>query len=255
MVNIEYLKIPKDRVGVTIGKNGKIKHQLEIITKTELKIDSDTGNIAISSTDETEDPLAIWKARYMIKAIGRGFNPDIALTLQNEDLILEIINLQDYVGKSKKALVRQKGRIIGKGGRTRQIIHDMLDVEISIYGKTVSLIGKIENIQIAKEAIEMILEGSRQKTVYAYLEQMHDKLKRKEFDEMVNGPEDPRKYLREDLDNDIDYTDAEADYNQNAIDAGFTDDDEPEEVLSTEETIREILRETAEEERLRNQEN
>lgn len=101
MVNTEYLKIPKDRVGVTIGKNGKIKHQLEIITKTELKIDSDTGNIAISSTDETDDPLAIWKARYMIKAIGRGFNPDIALTLENDDLILEIINLQDYVGKSK----------------------------------------------------------------------------------------------------------------------------------------------------------
>ena len=87
MVNIEYLKIPKDRVGVTIGKNGKIKHQLEIITKTELKIDSETGNIAISSTEETEDPLAIWKARYMIKAIGRGFNPEIALRLDNEDLV------------------------------------------------------------------------------------------------------------------------------------------------------------------------
>lgn len=218
MDNVEYLKIPKDRVGVAIGKNGKIKHQLEIITKTELKIDSETGNIAISSTDETEDPLAIWKARYMLKAIGRGFNPDIALTLDNDDLILEIINLQDYVGKSKKALVRQKGRIIGKGGRTRQIIHDMLDIEISIYGKTVSLIGKIENIQMAREAIEMILDGSRQKTVYAYLEQMQDKLKREEFDEMVNGKPDMKKFLREDLDTDEDFVDAEEDYNQEAID-------------------------------------
>lgn len=246
MVNIEYLKIPKDRVGVTIGKNGKIKHQLEIITKTELKIDSETGNIAISSTDETEDPLAIWKARYMIKAIGRGFNPDIALSLDNEELILEIINLQDYVGKSKKALVRQKGRIIGKGGRTRQIMHDMLDVEISIYGKTVSLIGKIQNVQMAKEAIEMILEGSRQKSVYAYLEKMHDKLKRQEFDEMLHGKVDERQYLREDLDSDEDYTDAEEDYNQNALDEEY---DEPEEILSTEETIKAIIRETEEENR------
>ncbi len=218
MANTEYLKIPKDRVGVTIGKNGKIKHQLEIITKTELKIDSDTGNIAISSTEETDDPLAIWKARYMIKAIGRGFNPDIALTLDDDDLILEIINLQDYVGKSKKALVRQKGRIIGKNGRTRQIIHDMLDVEISIYGKTVTLIGKIENIQMAREAIEMILDGSRQKTVYAYLEKMHDKLKKQEFDEMVNGKPDAKEILREDLDTDEDFTDAENEFNQDAID-------------------------------------
>jgi len=232
---------------VTIGKNGKIKHQLEIITKTELKIDSETGNIAISSTDETEDPLAIWKARYMIKAIGRGFNPEIALKLDNEELILEIINLQDYVGKSKKALVRQKGRIIGKGGRTRQIMHDMLDVEISIYGKTVSLIGKIENVQMAKEAINMILEGSRQKSVYAYLEKMHDKLKRQEFDEMIHGKTDERQFLREDLDSDEDYTDAEADYNQDALDNDY--DDEPEEILSTEETIKEIIRETEEENR------
>ena len=253
MVNIEYLKIPKDRVGVTIGKNGKIKHQLEIITKTELKIDSDTGNIAISSTDETEDPLAIWKARYMIKAIGRGFNPEIALKLDNEELILEIINLQDYVGKSKKALVRQKGRIIGKGGRTRQIMHDMLDVEISIYGKTVSLIGKIENVQMAKEAINMILEVSRQKSVYAYLEKMHDKLKRQEFDEMIHGKTDERQFLREDLDSDEDYTDAESDYNQNALDE--EEMDEPEEILSTEETIKAIIRETEEENRRKELEN
>ena len=233
MVNTEYLKILKDRGGVTICKNGIIKHQLEIITKTELKIDSDTGNIAISSTDETDDPLAIWKARYMIKAIGRGFNPDIALTLENDDLILEIINLQDYVGKSKKALVRQKGRIIGKNGRTRQIMHDMLDVEISIYGKTVSLIGEIENIQMAREAIEMILEGSRQKTVYAYLEKMHDKLKRKEFDEMVNGKPDMKDILREDLDTDEDFTDAEEDYNKNAI----SEDDEDNEFEEESETL------------------
>lgn len=228
MVNTEYLKIPKDRVGVAIGKNGKIKHQLEIITKTELKIDSDTGNIAISSTEETDDPLAIWKARYMIKAIGRGFNPDIALTLQNDDLILEIINLQDYVGKSKKALVRQKGRIIGKSGRTRQIMHDMLDVEISIYGKTVSIIGKIENVQMAKEAVTMILDGSTQKSVYAYLERMQDKLKKQEFDEMVNGKPDLKDILREDLDTDEDYTDAEEDYNQEALIKEEEENDEDE---------------------------
>ncbi|RAP43764.1 MAG: RNA-processing protein [Methanosphaera sp. SHI1033] len=233
MVNTEYLKIPKDRVGVAIGKNGKIKHQLEIITKTELKIDSDTGDIAISSTDETDDPLAIWKARYMIKAIGRGFNPDIALTLEDDEMILEIINLQDYVGKSKKALVRQKGRIIGKNGRTRQIMHDMLDVEISIYGKTVSLIGKIENIQMAREAIEMILDGSRQKTVYAYLEKMHDKLKRQEFDELVNGKPDRKDILREDLDTDENFTDAEKDYNKDAISEEDEDEDEFEEVPET----------------------
>ena len=61
-------------------------------------------------TEDTEDPLSVWKARYIVKAIGRGFNPEIALKLMDDEMILEIINLPDYVGKSKKAILRQKGQ-------------------------------------------------------------------------------------------------------------------------------------------------
>ena len=86
---------------------------------------------------------------------------------------------------------------------------------------------------MAREAIEMILEGSRQKTVYAYLEKMHDKLKRKEFDEMVNGKPDMKDILREDLDTDEDFTDAEEDYNKNAI----SEDDEDNEFEEESETL------------------
>ncbi len=58
----------------------------------------------------------------------------------------------------KNALSRYKGRIIGQNGKTREIIMDMADVQMAIYGKTVSLIGEMDNIMIAKEAIEMILK-------------------------------------------------------------------------------------------------
>ena len=47
---------------------------------------------------------------------------------------------------------------------------DMADGQMAIYGKTVSLIGEMDNIMIAKEAIEMILKGSRHKSVYSFLE-------------------------------------------------------------------------------------
>jgi ribosomal RNA assembly protein len=183
--NTEYLKIPKERVGVLIGKEGATKAHIEDLTKIELDIESETGSIAISPTDETEDPLAVWKARYIVKAIGRGFSPETALKLLDDEIILEIINLPDFVGKSKKAVMRQKGRIIGREGRTKEIIKEMTDVDISIYGKTVSLIGDMERIQIAKEAVQMILDGVRHKSVYAFLEKKKNELKRKEFENIV----------------------------------------------------------------------
>lgn len=181
MPNTEYLKIPRERVGAVIGKQGITKEEIENATKTSIEIDSETGSVSISPREDAEDPLAVWKARYIVKAVGRGFNPEIALKLTDDEVLLEIINLPDYVGKSKKAILRQKGRIIGKDGRTRDIITDMTGVDISIYGKTVAIIGDMEHIHLAKEAVEMILDGSRHKSVYAFLEKKSREMKIREF--------------------------------------------------------------------------
>ncbi len=190
MPDTEYLKIPRERVGVLIGKNGITKDEIENLTKTEIIVDSEAGSVAISPTEETEDPLSVWKARYIVKAIGRGFNPEISVKLMGDETILEIINLPDYVGKSKKAILRQKARIIGKDGRTKDIITDMTGVDISIYGKTVAIIGDMEQIHIAKEAVEMILNGVRHKTVYAFLERKTRDMKIKQFHRIAKDDTD-----------------------------------------------------------------
>ena len=190
MPDTEYLKIPRERVGVLIGKNGITKDEIENLTKTEIIVDSEAGTVAISPTEETEDPLSVWKARYIVKAIGRGFNPEISVKLMGDETILEIINLPDYVGKSKKAILRQKARIIGKDGRTKDIITDMTGVDISIYGKTVAIIGDMEQIHIAKEAVEMILSGVRHKTVYAFLEKKTRDMKIKQFHRIAKDETD-----------------------------------------------------------------
>ena len=199
MPNTEYLKIPRDRIGVLIGTNGEVKQEIEKITKTYLDIDSEEGTVAISPTDDMEDPLGVWKTNFIVKAIGRGFNPEAAIKLNEDDIYLEIIKLTLYVGKSKKALARQKGRIIGKDGRTRELIIDMAEVSIAIYGKTVSFIGELENVMMAKEAVEMILNGSRHKSVYNFLENKRQELKLKEFRSVV-GIDDDKIELRDDLD-------------------------------------------------------
>ena len=122
MPETDYLKIPQNRVGALIGSNGKVKKSIENATGTMLDIDSDDGTVYITPREDMEDPLGVWNANHIVKAVARGFNPEIALKLVSDDIYLEVLSLPLYIGKSKKALARYKGRIIGQDGKTRDII-------------------------------------------------------------------------------------------------------------------------------------
>ena len=69
------LKIPKERVAVVIGKGGDVKKTIESSTKTDIEIESSTGDVFIYGSDA----LGMFTAREVVKAIGRGFNPEYVL--------------------------------------------------------------------------------------------------------------------------------------------------------------------------------
>ncbi|WP_297419017.1 KH domain-containing protein [Thermococcus sp.] len=167
----EFLRIPRERVGVLIGKKGQTKREIEERTKTKIEVDGDTGEVFVTSTEETDDPLAVWKARDVVMAIGRGFSPERAFRLFNEGETLEVVTLTDIIiGNDKNALPRVRGRIIGRKGRTREIIEEMSGADVSVYGKTVAIIGNPLQVEVAKTAIEKLAKGSPHGVVYKYLE-------------------------------------------------------------------------------------
>jgi len=173
---MEYVRIPKERIGAVIGKEGKTKKEIEDKLKVTIDIDSD-GMVTIQKTEEAQDVLAEWKARDIIKAIGRGINPEIAIKLVRDDYFLEIIDLTEIVGRSRKALIRQKGRIIGTKGKTRKFIEEITGATLSIYGKSVAIVGKAEELRYAKEAVIMLAEGKPHGVVYRFLERISRELK------------------------------------------------------------------------------
>ena len=176
----EYLydtKIPKERIAVLIGKDGITKKQIESTTNIKLKIDSKEGDVFL----EGEDALGLYSAREVVKAIGRGFNPEIALLLLKQDYMFEMINMLDYV-KSKNQMIRLKGRVIGAEGRSRKTIEELTETYISVYGKTIGIIGFSENVAIAKKAVESLLSGSPHSSVYKWLEKRRGDMKRKDFE-------------------------------------------------------------------------
>ena len=159
------LRIPQERVAVLIGKDGEIKKQIEEQTKCKIDVTAD-GDVNLQG----EDGLLLYTTREIVKAIGRGFNPKIALLLMKTDYALEIIDLKDLVGKNKNDLERVKGRVIGKGGKSREELERLTNTYISVYGKTVGIIGELDQVTIARQGVAKLLEGSMHTTVFRFLE-------------------------------------------------------------------------------------
>jgi ribosomal RNA assembly protein len=187
-----FVRIPKERVGVLIGQGGETKKAIEKMLSVELQIESDTGGVTITLAENAEDPSALLRAKDVVTAIGRGFSPEHAFRLiHDEDAVLDIIDLRTIFGRSESDIKRVKGRIIGMEGKTRRIIEELTDTSIAVYGHTVGIIGNIEHAQVAREAIQMLIQGSQHATVYKFLHRKRRELK-KSMLELWEKPEDFR---------------------------------------------------------------
>tara|TARA_Y100000310_G_C20696153_1_gene825908 strand:+ start:26 stop:541 length:516 start_codon:yes stop_codon:yes gene_type:complete len=158
------LKIPRQRVAVLIGKNGETKRLIARKTKTNISVNKE-GEVIIFS----EDNVNSFNAVPIVTAVGRGFNPEIALTLLDENFMFEIISIKDF-SRNEKDMERIRSRVIGTNGKARTILEKMTNTSLSVYGKTIGIIGKIEDVDLAKRAIEKLLGGAPHGNVYKFIE-------------------------------------------------------------------------------------
>ena len=173
---MEYVKVAEDRVGAVIGKDGEIKTRIEESLKVKLTVNSDEGVVTIENAGS--DPLAEWNARDIVKAISYGITPDDALRLRDDAYTLIVINIQDIVGRSKKAVARQKGRIIGKRGLSKAHISELTGTYISVKGKHIAIVGRTEEAAAAMDAITSLAEGLPHGVVYKVLEKRCSEMKK-----------------------------------------------------------------------------
>lgn len=164
------IRIPEDRVAVLIGRGGETKKRIEEDTDTEIELEGNNVKIEGGALEEMT-------AAKIVKAIGRGFNPEKALRIVEEGVEFHQIDVSKFAdtGNSQDRL---KGRVIGRDGETRKHIEKMAEVEITVYGKTVGIVGYMENIEVAQQTVKMLLNGSSHSTAYNYLEKNQDRIKR-----------------------------------------------------------------------------
>ncbi len=163
------VRIPDERVGVLIGEDGETREDFEDVTDCDLEIDDNVARIEGDAIDEM-------KAQNVAKAIGRGFSPRKAFRLSTEkDVMLHIVDIKDYA-ETQNSQERLKGRVIGRDGETRRHIEKEANIDISVYGSTVGMIGDPGNIKVALEAIKMLLQGSSHSTAYQYIDKNQAKI-------------------------------------------------------------------------------
>jgi len=173
---MQHVKIPQDRIGALIGEGGETLRAIEDRAEVRLDVDSETGQVSVETTG---DPVTALKAPDIVKAIGRGFAPEEAMRLLDDELMLfEIIDI-DAASRNKNDLTRHKGRLIGEDGRTRELMEELSGASVVIYGSTLGIIGDPEQVEAVREAAQMILDGAPHGAVYSFLEERHNEMKHK----------------------------------------------------------------------------
>lgn len=155
------------------------KHELE--ENLDIKITNKGKLIFVEGNAEDE-----YLALKIIEAIDLGFPIAVALTLRDEEIILQVLNIRDVTKRND--LERIRARIIGTHGKTLKNMKFLTDCEVVLHDNKIGIIGHADDIAEAITSLKSLVQGSKQGHVYARLE-------RKKKEKRLN----PRTIRKQDL--------------------------------------------------------
>jgi ribosomal RNA assembly protein len=139
----------------------KVVKELEPVLNVKITIKGKEVSLDGSPEDE-------YIAEKVIDAINFGFPLDAALSIKKEDALFDMINIKEFTHSNDMERVR--ARVIGTEGRTLRTLNQLTDCFFEIKGNEVGVIGLPECIKNGHDAIVLLVQGSKQANVYAFLE-------------------------------------------------------------------------------------
>jgi KH domain-containing protein len=140
-----------------------IKNRKKLERLLNVKIIIKKEEISVEGNPEDE-----YIAEKVIDAINQGFPIQTALLIKEEDFLFEILDIKNYTHRKDYETIR--ARIIGKDGKTLKTLNTLTECHFEIKNNDVGIIGSPECIKNGQYAIIMIVQGSKQANVYAFLE-------------------------------------------------------------------------------------
>lgn len=176
-----YLRIHEDRLGALIGEGGRVVKDLEARLGIRVTVNTVDSSVVVEPASPYTPAINILKGQEIIKAIEYCFSYERASRLYDDDSVLVVMDLKDYVGPNESHLQRIRGRIIGEEGRAKRVLEEMTGTYISVCRDYVAIIGEYSRVELARQAIEMLAQGRQHSTVYKFLDRAIRDLKRREF--------------------------------------------------------------------------
>ncbi len=139
----------------------RLKCRIELRNENELMLDGD-------ALDE-------YNARIVMQAFARGFDFDVACKLLSYERFFESIDMKELF-KNEYQIRRIKARVIGTDGKTKNYVQSVSGADIVIYGNSISIIGKVEEIKIARAALDILLKGGTHKNAYFIMEKVRRRM-------------------------------------------------------------------------------
>ncbi len=172
--------VEPNRINVIIGRDGRNKARLEEGFNVRLEVDTKNSVVYIVP-QESVTPFQVMKAKQAIEAISLGFSVKDALLLTDDVIYFEVIDLTD-VTRNRKDLERIKARVIGSEGKFKKTLEEMTGAKIVIGEKRIGIIGDYEQAKLARETIEMIVNGKSHQTALNHLKMESRRLKRRRME-------------------------------------------------------------------------
>jgi len=107
-------------------------------------------------------------AEEVIDALDMGFPFSTAMLIKEEDYVFEIIHIKNYTKRKDLEVIR--ARIIGKNGKTLATFSELTKCFFELKDNKVGIIGDLEHIKNAQDAVIYLIQGSKQANVYSFLE-------------------------------------------------------------------------------------
>ncbi len=167
MVQMEQIYIPRARMKVLLNSSDALS---TLEKGSECRITPDTEENCI--TLKGRDALCEYVAGEIVRAFGRGFPAKTACKLKKDNYYLKIIDLRDWT-RNKSRIRRIKSRLIGTNGKAKLYIEEVSSASISVYGDTVSIIGREDEVRDAETAARTIIGGGSHRLAYTRMEASH----------------------------------------------------------------------------------
>jgi ribosomal RNA assembly protein len=160
-----------------LNKNPELLKEAKEITGTEVILNKENLNAVIISKGRGSDVV---KMRDFLISLTLGVDEFDAKKLLTDEYMLYLIDLKTIID-SKEDISRILARIIGEEGKIKKRISEATGCSLYISDSKIALIGSYDEIEYAKNAIQIIIDGSPHARLFKYLEKVIRERKMKQF--------------------------------------------------------------------------